>query len=188
MHCNSTSLLLDTQQPAQWRPIVSSCSRSLYFFLLLLQAQARDNNIGVNVVIKGEARCKINPSMVIRNASLDLVIGSTRIPGAGRTTDTGRIVLTANLTSAEQLDAMLRNSTGEAFVVAPPHACGAPQLPAGTVVAAPVQLTAVIRGKTGGSGDTTINGQPAIAGILGGVGDFACSLLGVLFGDIGVIG
>ncbi|KAL6871466.1 hypothetical protein ACP4OV_014295 [Aristida adscensionis] len=163
---------------------------TLYFFLFVLQAQARDDSIGVNIVINGEARCKINPSMVIRNASLDLVIGSTRIPGAGRTTDTGRIVLTANLTSAEQLDAMLRNSTGEAFVVAPPHACDAPELPAGTVVAAPVQLTAVIRGKTGGSAYTAGNGQPAIAAsdglltvvsdILAGVGYFACYVIGFI--------
>ncbi|KAL6896598.1 hypothetical protein ACP4OV_007172 [Aristida adscensionis] len=166
---------------------------TLCFFLLVLQAQARDENLGVRIDINGEARCKINPSMLIRNASLDLVIGSTRIPGAGGTTETGRIVLTANLTSGELLDTVLSNSN-KTFVVAPPDSCGTPKLPAGAEVAAPLQLTAVITEKTSGSEATAaVSGQLAIATsdglltlirrVVAAAGDFAClDLIPVILG------
>ncbi|KAL6896605.1 hypothetical protein ACP4OV_007177 [Aristida adscensionis] len=136
---------------------------TLCIFLLVLPAQAVDSP-GVQVTVSGIARCKINPSMLIRNASLHLCVDKTTVPGVGWTTETGQIVLTANLTSSKLLDAMLRNSTGEAFVVAPSHACGAPRLPSGTVLGAPVKLTAVITGKASGSEATPISGQLAIAG------------------------
>ncbi|KAL6896597.1 hypothetical protein ACP4OV_007173 [Aristida adscensionis] len=161
---------------------------TLCFFLLVLPAQADDSLGVVRVAIEGVARCKINPSILIRNASLHLCVDKTAVPGAGWTTETGQIVLTANLTSSKLLDAMLRNSTGEVFVVAPPHACGAPRLPSRAVLGAPVKLTAVMTGKASGSEATSINGQPAFAaseGVLAVVtkilakvaDDFICDLM-----------
>ena len=72
-------------------------------------------------------------------------LSTTPPGGTGRTTSDGHILITVKLNSTEQLAALTSNSnSSKAFIVCPPHACGAPSLPAGTVVAAEVQLIAMV--------------------------------------------
>jgi hypothetical protein len=75
---------------------------------------------------------------------VQLVINNATVPGGtGRTTSDGHILITVNLNSTEQLAALMSGSS-KAYVTAPPHACGAPSLPAGKVVAAEVQAMAMV--------------------------------------------
>lgn len=105
------------------------------------------------------------------DAPLQLVINNATIPGAGgRTTSTGQIAMAVSLTSVQHLDALTKsNGSGKAFLVAPPHACGAPSIPPGKAVAAEVHPTDVVSAPgggltlrpmiNGGAGDTTVDGQ-----------------------------
>lgn len=73
---------------------------------------------------------------------LRLRINGTILPGTGTTTSTSQIVMTVTLTSPEQIDAVLCNSS-QVALVAPPHACGVKYLPPGKVVGALVHVEAV---------------------------------------------
>ncbi|RCV14486.1 hypothetical protein SETIT_2G430000v2 [Setaria italica] len=117
-------------------------------FLLVLAAESKEDDNTV-VVFYGTARCKINTSRIISNAPLQLVINNATIPGTGRTTSTGQIVMAVSLTSAQHLDALTSNGSGKAFLVAPPHACGAPSIPPGMAVAVEVHPTDVVSASGG---------------------------------------
>ncbi|TKW36441.2 hypothetical protein SEVIR_2G442833v4 [Setaria viridis] len=127
-------------------------------FLLMLAAESKEDDNTV-VVFYGTARCKINTSRIISNAPLQLVINNATIPGTGRTTSTGQIVMAVSLTSAQHLDALTSNGSGKAFLVAPPHACGAPSIPPGMAVAAEVHATDVVVPVPGGLFGSMINGS-----------------------------
>ncbi|KAF8656588.1 hypothetical protein HU200_060650 [Digitaria exilis] len=111
---------------------------TLYCFLLLpLAAQAKDTTI---VVIGGQARCKSDPSRIISDTTLKLVIDKDEIPGGTvMTTSTGQVAMAVKLRSQEEVTSVTK---GKAYLVAPPHACGAPSIPQGTVMAARVIVTA----------------------------------------------
>nr|CAB3458956.1 unnamed protein product [Digitaria exilis] len=110
---------------------------TLYCFLLLLAAQAKDTTI---VVIGGQARCKSDPSRIISNTTLKLVIDKDEIPGGTvMTTSAGQVAMAVKLRSQEEVTSVTK---GKAYLVAPPHACGAPSIPQGTVMAARVIVTA----------------------------------------------
>lgn len=69
------------------------------------------------------------------------MIDGTIVPDStGTTTSTGQIMMTVNLTSPEQVESLTSNSS-QVLVVAPPDACGAPSIPAGSVVAAHLQVS-----------------------------------------------
>ncbi|KAL6657178.1 hypothetical protein ACP70R_004958 [Stipagrostis hirtigluma subsp. patula] len=150
--------------------------------LLVLPAQAREANVAA--IFYGKAQCKNNPSMIITNATLGLMINKAMVPGAtGRTTETGRIEMKVILNSTEHVAALMSNGNNNVMITAPPHACGAPKLAAVKMVAAPVNVTAVIRAGTRSVQDTPVSVQPIAAsdgvlGLLGAfleqVGDFIC--------------
>ncbi|CAL5084667.1 unnamed protein product [Urochloa decumbens] len=115
-------------------------------FLLVLATQGKnDTSVASRAVVLNFngaiARCKSNSSRIISNAPLQLVINNVTVSSTGRTTNTGVILsMTVNLTSSEQLASLTSNDGGrsKAFLVAPPHACGAPSIPPGQMVAAAV--------------------------------------------------
>ncbi|RLN35987.1 uncharacterized protein C2845_PM03G16100 [Panicum miliaceum] len=119
---------------------------TLCLLLLVLAAQGKQDT---DLVIYGTARCKSNYSRIIGNARLHLMIGNATIPGTGMTTNTGQIMMAVSLTSSKLVASLMSNGSSKALLVAPPHACGAPSIPPGTVVGAPVRPTAVISASDG---------------------------------------
>ena len=126
------------------------------------------------------------------DAHVQLVINNTTVSGgAGKTTSDGHILITVKLNS-EQLAAVMSNnsssSSSKAYVTAPPHACGAPSLPAGKVVAAEVKPIATIT--VSDHDDAGSVQRPTIAAIhtagsilLAAVDEFACvAITGGLLG------
>ncbi|CAL5084772.1 unnamed protein product [Urochloa decumbens] len=136
-------------------------------FLLVLATQGKNDTLNLDVVINFNgaiARCKSNSSRIINNAPLQLVVNNVTVSGTGRTTNTGMILpMAVNLTYNEQLAALTSNggSRSKAFLVAPPHACGAPSIPPGQQVAAPVHAVTKIL-------------DAAATVIVGAVDEFAC--------------
>ena len=121
------------------------------------------------------------------DAHVQLVINNTTVSGgAGKTTSDGHILITVKLNS-EQLAAVM-SSSSKAYVTAPPHACGAPSLPAGKVVAAEVKPIATIT--VSDHDDAGSVQRPTIAAIhtagsilLAAVDEFACvAITGGLLG------
>ncbi|CAN6200258.1 unnamed protein product [Urochloa humidicola] len=118
-------------------------------FLLVLATTHGKNDILAVVDFNGAiAQCKSNPSRIISNATLQLVINNATV-GTVRTTNTGMISTAVNLTSSEQLASLTSNGGGKAFLVAPPHACGAPSVPLGQKVAAAVHTVTIIKDVAG---------------------------------------
>ncbi|KXG36932.1 uncharacterized protein LOC110432438 isoform X1 [Sorghum bicolor] len=161
-------------------------------FLLVLAAAVEQQGKATTtlLLIHGKALCKSNPSRIISNAHVQLVINNTTVSGgAGKTTSDGHILITVKLNS-EQLAAVMSNSSSssKAYVTAPPHACGAPSLPAGKVVAAEVKPIATIT--VSDHDDAGSVQRPTIAAIhtagsilLAAVDEFACvAITGGLLG------
>ncbi|CAL5061062.1 unnamed protein product [Urochloa decumbens] len=124
---------------------------TLCCFLLVLATQGKNDTLDLAVVLDFNgtiARCKSNSSRIISNAPLQLVINNVTVSDTGRTTSTGMILsMAVNLTSSEQLASLTSN--GGAFLVAPPHACGAPSIPPDQRVATPVHAHPLTIGPAG---------------------------------------
>ncbi|OEL22870.1 hypothetical protein BAE44_0016106 [Dichanthelium oligosanthes] len=186
-----------TSAAQQWQPLsffsrslsASSCSQSQ-------GTTRRTLRLSSSSMAQRDARATPPGSSPV-NAPLKLVINSATIPCTGRTTSTGKIVMTARLTSGEQVASLMMSngSSSKVFLVAPPHACGAPSIPPGTVVAASAHPITV---RTGGAGhvqspsssiaasDVLLSSSLPTAIIVAGVNEFSCAvitgLIGRLFG------
>nr|TKW36480.1 hypothetical protein SEVIR_2G442700v2 [Setaria viridis] len=82
--------------------------------------------------------------------------------------------MAVRLTSAQHLDALMSNGSGKAFVVTPPHACGAPSIPPGMAVAAevhPTDVVVTVGSMTNGSLHATTNAGSAATSHNKGAGD-----------------
>ncbi|TVU37260.1 hypothetical protein EJB05_10566, partial [Eragrostis curvula] len=110
-------------------------------FLLVLAAQGREHN--VTLIIQGQMRCQNNPSAVMSNTPLHLMVNGKTLPGASTTTSTGQINMRVNLTTTQQVVSILSNGSRVLVVVAP-QSCGVPSIPKGKVMGASVDINALI--------------------------------------------
>ncbi|CAO2169636.1 unnamed protein product, partial [Urochloa humidicola] len=94
---------------------------TLCFFLLVLPAQSKENNNAI-AIFWGTARCKSNPSKIINNATLHVTINGTTL-GSSKTTNTGKFLIAAKVTTEDQLSAMMSRKP---VITAPRQACGVP--------------------------------------------------------------
>ncbi|OEL25325.1 hypothetical protein BAE44_0013656 [Dichanthelium oligosanthes] len=90
---------------------------------LVLAAQGTEAAT-VLAVVSGKAQCRNNPSRIISNAPLHVVINNgATVLGTGKTTGTGKFSVVMNVTSKDQLNS-LASGGGKAVITAAPGACG----------------------------------------------------------------
>ncbi|XP_062190567.1 uncharacterized protein LOC133893542 [Phragmites australis] len=90
-------------------------------FLLVLAAQGTEA-VSVLAVVSGKAQCRNNPSRVISDASLHVVINGTTVIGNGKTSSTGQFLVMMDVTSKDQLNSLA--SSGKAVITVAPGVCG----------------------------------------------------------------
>ena len=124
------------------------------------------------------------------DAHLQLVINNATVPGGtGTTTSDGNILITVKLNSEQKAALMSNSSSSKAYVTAPPHACGAPRLPAGKVLAAEVQPITMMT--VSDHDDARSVQRPTNAAahtpldvVIAAVDKFACAVIGRIIGRI----